>query len=81
MQLPLRFTQAARKHKIGREAVREALRSAGAPLVIAEEGKDDRLIYLGRDGRGRELEIIAVLMPGYFLIIHAMPTALRRSRS
>jgi hypothetical protein len=66
---------------VEREAVREALQNAGAPVVAPEEGKDDRLCYLGKDNRGRELEIIVVLLPEYLLVIHAMPTALRRNRS
>lgn len=50
-------------------------------MVVTEEGKDERLVYIGVDDRGRELEIIAVLMPEYFLVIHVMPTAFRRDRS
>jgi hypothetical protein len=32
---------------------------------------------LGADDRGIELEIIAVVLPDIYLVIHVMPTALR----
>jgi len=34
--------------------------------------------WVGFDERGRELEVIAVECPDYLLVIHVMPTSLRR---
>ena len=36
------------------------------------------VLYVGTDDRGIELEIVAVDVPDGFLVIHVMPTALRR---
>ena len=40
----------------------------------------DQLLYIGKDDRGVELEVIAVpddLNPGGVTVIHAMPTSMR----
>lgn len=75
----VKFTQAARKHRIGRAAVLEALRNAGDPSTIpADDNHDMRYLYVGVDDRNRELEIIAVPLPDTLLIIHVMPTTYRR---
>ena len=75
-----RFTQSARKHRIGKAHVREAIANAGEPTRIpATDGQvEDRLSWIGVDDRGAELEILGVETPDYVLIIHVMPTALRR---
>ena len=39
---------------------------------------DTRIEWIGTDDRGVELEIIAVELPDLWLVIHVMPTALRR---
>lgn len=52
------------------------MKDAGMPTPAG----DDRLLYVGRDNRGIELEIVAVLddRPGGDLaVIHAMPTYYR----
>ena len=37
------------------------------------------LLWIGTDDRG-ELEIVAAVLPDLYLVIHVMPTALRRER-
>ena len=50
-----------------------------SPSDVAAVGEfDARKIWLGSDDRGVELEIVAVVLPGELLIIHVMPTALKR---
>ncbi|MDA8355753.1 MAG: hypothetical protein M0Z95_05555 [Actinomycetota bacterium] len=39
---------------------------------------DDRLVFVGIDDRGVELENIAVQLPGFLFVIHVMPTQFRR---
>ena len=46
-------------------------------LVPAEEGLDQRLVWVGQDDRGIELEIVALDLPEAVVVIHVMPTALR----
>lgn len=80
--LEIRFTQSARKHRIGRTSARDVLADTRPTPVTASSGADAWL-YVGLDERGRELEIIAVeVQPAdggqhYLLVIHVMPTRLR----
>jgi hypothetical protein len=41
---------------------------------------DDRLVFIGLDDRGVELEVIAVQMPEYLLIFPLMPYQYRSIR-
>lgn len=51
------------------------------PISIpASDIADVRLVWTGPDDRGIELEIVALDLPDEWLVIHVMPTALRRNR-
>ena len=51
------------------------------PIAVpATETADARLVWVGLDDRGIELEIVALDLPDEWLVIHVMPTALRRDR-
>lgn len=39
---------------------------------------DARLMWIGDDNRGIELEIVALDLPAAIVVIHVMPTSLRR---
>jgi hypothetical protein len=81
--LEIRFTQAARKHRIGRASVRHVMSTVTPAGTVTTHG-NQAWIYLGADERGRELEVIAVEIGPqqgqhpYLLVIHAMPTSLRK---
>jgi hypothetical protein len=77
----IRFTQSARKHRVGRAFARRVLASAEPTLVTTTAG-GAACLYVGPDDRGRELEIIAVEVheadaTPYLLVIHVMPTQFR----
>lgn len=75
----VRFTTSARKHRISKTRALQAMADAGAPAVIPGSGDlDERLLFIGRDERGVELEVIAVEQPDHLLVIHVMPYAYRR---
>lgn len=80
--MEIRFTQAARKHRIGRASVRHVMATTTPAGVITEQGNPGWR-YTGPDERGRELEIIAVEITAqqgkeaFLLVIHVMPTSLR----
>lgn len=77
----VKFTQSARKRRIGKAHVLAAMNDAGEPTVVAgAEGEDDRLLWIGVDDRGVELEVIGVDLPDYLLVMHVMPYAYRRNR-
>lgn len=75
--MQIRFSRSSRKHKIGRVAAIEALRDAGTPREL----EDGKLLWIGTDARGRELEIIAIVAAedaDLVIIIHVMPTSFRK---
>ena len=78
--MEVRFTQAARKHRIGRASVRHVLANSDPTGVTTGQGNPG-WHYVGPDDRNRELEIIAVEIEGspehVLLVIHVMPTRLR----
>jgi hypothetical protein len=45
--------------------------------VPGSEEFDERLVWIGEDDRGIELEIVALVLPDAVVVIHVMPTALR----
>ncbi len=76
----IRFTQSARRHRIGRASARHVLATTDPTPVTTGSGADAWL-YVGPDERGRELEIVAFEVADagqpYLLVIHVMPTQLR----
>jgi hypothetical protein len=76
----VRFAQSARRHRIGKTHVLAVLENAGDPTIVPAESDDldDRLLFVGVDDRGIELEIIAVQLPDFLYVIHVMPTQFRR---
>jgi hypothetical protein len=51
----------------------------GEPLTVEGDGElGERLLWIGPDDRGLELEVVAIVLPEYVLVVHVMPTQLRR---
>jgi hypothetical protein len=77
----LKLTQAARKHRVGAARIASVI-STIEPTVGTRPSGEPEFSWVGPDNRGLELEIIGVLVDidgdRAMLIIHAMPTALRR---
>ncbi|GGP03319.1 hypothetical protein GCM10012278_14060 [Nonomuraea glycinis] len=78
----LRFYRSARKHRIGQAHALYVIRS-GPPAIVPATDPDleDRWVWIGPYDRGIELEVIGILADKYLVIIHVMPTALRRRKS
>ena len=74
----IRFTQSARKHRIGKARVLYVLEQYQPMVVTDPKSGDQNLRWIGFDDRGLELEIIAVVTPKYLLVIHVMPYRFRR---
>ena len=72
--------RSARKHRIGRAHALHVIDTTAPTHVPAVDGFDAREVWLGPDDRGIELEIVAVVLADEWLVIHVMPTALRRAR-
>ena len=74
----VRFAQSARKHRIGKAHVLHVLANQD-PISVQHNGLEaPRVLWVGKDSRGLELEVVALDLPEYLLVIHAMPRAFRR---
>ena len=75
------FTQAARRHRIGRSSARHVMATTTPTEVSTAQGNPGWR-YVGRDQRNRELEIIAVEVTldnaTYLVVVQVMPITLRR---
>ncbi|MGH9070475.1 MAG: hypothetical protein ACRDX8_04745 [Acidimicrobiales bacterium] len=71
---PIRFTRSARKHRTRKAHALHVMNTAEA---IEDE---DGIGWVGPDDRGVELEVYLVERPDVFLVIHVMPTGLRRRK-
>lgn len=77
----IRITSSARKHGVSRSRVEQALDQQHWSETLPSPGPDPKILFLGVDDRGVQLEIVAVVLPGLILVIHAMPRHYRRSQS
>jgi hypothetical protein len=50
------------------------------PTESTPSAGNTALLWIGTDDRGIELEIVAAVLSDLYLVIHVMPTALRRER-
>ncbi len=79
----IRFTQAARRHRIGRASTRFVLANTEPTAITTAEG-GPAWIWVGVDERGRELEIVAVQAQRerdpepVLLVLHVMPSHYRK---
>lgn len=76
-QKRVRFARSATKHRISKERIRHVISHCGLafeePAPPASEAVDARLVVLGDDADGKELEVMAVEGPqGEPIVIHAM---------
>ena len=75
---PVRFTRSSRKHKIGQAHAPHVIRTATSTDVAGTDEFDARKVWLGLDECAVQLEIMALVLEAELLVIHVMPTALRR---
>lgn len=74
----VRFSQSARRHRIGRAHALHVMNTVVPEVIEADEVNRSRLLWIGPDDRGLSLEIVAVQEPDYLLVIHVMPHQFRR---
>lgn len=72
----LAWTQSGRKHRIGRAHARCVIDTTEPTTTTTADGSEG-LLWVGPDDRGIELEIVAAVLPGLYLVIHVMPTSLK----
>lgn len=76
--MEVRFTKSARKHKLGKWRVLEVIQ--GVEPTVQQDARGDRLLWIGKDNRGLEIEVVGLALDDVLLIIHAMPAKFRRGR-
>lgn len=74
----IRFTRGSRKHRVGRKSAYHVIAMTVATITTEPDTGDTTLSWVGKDERGRELEIVAIDKPDCYLVIHVMPTHYRR---
>lgn len=54
------------------------INSIDPTVVPADDTTRERLVWVGPDDRGLDLEVVALVEPDYLLVIHVMPYRFRR---
>jgi hypothetical protein len=74
----VRWYRSARRHRIGKAHAMHVITTVVPQQVPATSVADARLVWIGADDRGVELEIVALDLEHALVVIHVMPTSLRR---
>ena len=74
----VQWYRSARRHRIDKARAMHVIGSVEPTPVPASDTADTRLVWIGRDDRGIELEIVALDRNDTIVVIHVMPTSLRR---
>ena len=76
----IKFTQASRKHRIGKTRVLFVMENYSPSLLEGNLDYIERYVWIGKDDQGLELEVVALILEEYLLITHVMPTDLRKGK-
>lgn len=74
----IRWYRSARRHRVGKAHAMHVITTTTPDRVPASDIADARLVWIGADDRGIELEIVALDLEDAIVVIHVMPTSLRR---
>ena len=64
--------------RVGKAHAMHVITTTAPEQVPATDVADARLVWIGSDDRGIELEIVALDLEDAVVVIHVMPTSLRR---
>ena len=78
--MEIRYAQSARKHRIGKARVNFVMDNNSYTVISSQEGEKVQWVWIAKDDRGLDLEIVAVVLEQYLLITNVMPTSLRRRK-
>jgi len=59
----IKFTRGSRKHRIGRAHAKYVIETTEPATIPATDSADARVVWIGPDDRGVELEIVALALP------------------
>ncbi len=74
----VRWYRSARRHRIGKAHAMHVITTTEPIAIPATTTLDARLVWIGKDDRGLELAIVALDLPEAIIVIHVMPTDLKR---
>lgn len=74
----VRWYRSARRHRIGGSHALHVMATTEPEHVPAAGDFDARLVWIGPDDRGVELEVVALDLPDAVVVIHVFPIELRR---
>jgi hypothetical protein len=74
----IRWYRSARRHRVGKAHAMHVITTITPVRVPASDIADARLVWTGPDDRGIEPEIVALDLEDVLVVIHVMPTSLRR---
>jgi hypothetical protein len=69
----VKVTKSAKKHRIGTTHIIYIIENYPSRLVFSERNNRYELHWIGRDIRGREIEVFAIEHTFYLEVFHAMP--------
>ena len=78
MDRQIRWYRSARRHRIGKAHAIHVIETTEPAAIAATETYDARLVWIGADDRGVELEVVALDLPEAVVVIHVMPTSFRK---
>jgi hypothetical protein len=78
LEFEIRIIGSARRHGLSRRRIEQALAQPVRADATDSATGDPKIRFVGRDAKGEEIEVVAVVLPRMLLIIHAMPTRYRR---
>ena len=75
MDRVVRWYRSARRHRVGKAHAMHVITTTTPEQVPATDVADARLVWIGSDDRGIELEIVALDLEDAVVVIHVIPPA------
>jgi hypothetical protein len=77
----IKIRKSAKKHRIGTMHIAYVIENFPSRLIYSERNQRYELHWIGRDTRGREIEVFAIEHASYLEVFHAMPYWYRKRKT
>ena len=77
----IKIRKSAKKHRIGTMHIAYVIENFPSRLIYSERNQRYELHWIGRDTRGREIEVFAIERASYLEVFHAMPYWYRKGKT
>ena len=75
------FRGSTRKFRVGKKHAKYVMENYHPVLLGLDRENMEKYLWIGKDLKDRDLEVIAVFFPEYWDVIHVMPVKLRERES